>query len=118
MRFLADESCDFAVVRALRATGHDVLAVAELASGSDDAIVMDMAHHENRVLLTEDKDFGQLVYAHSQRSSGVILIRYPASARKTLPNAMVDLVSELASDLIGNFVVISPGRVRIGGRLP
>jgi predicted nuclease of predicted toxin-antitoxin system len=118
VRFLADESCDFAVVRALRATGHDVLAVAELAAGSDDAIVMDMAFRENRVLLTEDKDFGQLVYAHSQQSSGVIPIRYPASARMTLPNAVVALVSELARDLMGSFVVMSPGRVRIGGRLP
>ena len=118
MWFLADESCDFAVVRALRATDHDVLAVAELASGSDDAMVMDMACRENRVLLTEDKDFGQLVYAHSQRSSGVILIRYPTSARKTLSNAVVALVSEFGNDLISSFVVMSPGRVRIGGRLP
>lgn len=118
MRFLADETCDFAVVRALRTTGHDVLAVAELASGSDDAIVMDMAYRENRVLLTEDKDFGQLVYAHSQQSGGVILIRYPASARTTLPTAVVALVSNLTSDLIGSFVVMSPGRVRIGRRLP
>jgi predicted nuclease of predicted toxin-antitoxin system len=117
VRFLADESCDFSVVRALRGAGHDVLAIAELASGSDDAIVMDMAYHEKRVLLTEDKDFGQLVYAHSQQSSGVIFIRYPANARKTLRNAVAALVSELASDLIGSFVVISPGRVRIGGRL-
>lgn len=118
MRFLVDESCDFAVVRALPATGHDVLAVAELALGSDDAIVMDMAFRENRVLLTEDKDFGQLAYAHSQQSSGVILIRYPTSARKALPNAVVALMSELASDLMGNFVVMRPGQVRIGRRLP
>lgn len=118
MRFLADESCDFSVVRALRARGHDVLVVAELASGSDDTMVMDMACRENRILLTEDKDFGQLVYAHSQQSSGVILTRYPAGARKALPNAVVALVSELGNDLIGSFVVMSPGRVRIGGRLP
>lgn len=118
MKFLADESCDFAVVRALRALDHDVLAVAELASGADDAIVMDMAHRENRILLTEDKDFGQLVYAHSHQFSGVILVRYPASARKMLPNAVVGLVVKLASDLIGSFVVMSPGRVRIGGRRP
>jgi predicted nuclease of predicted toxin-antitoxin system len=118
VRFLADESCDFSVVRALRATGHDVLAVAELASGSDDAMVMEMASRENRILLTEDKDFGQLVYAYSQQSSGVIFIRYPTSARKTLPNALVALVSELGNDLIGSFVVLSPGRIRIGGPLP
>lgn len=112
MQFLADESCDFSVVRALRAVGHDVLAVAEIASGSDDSIVMDIAF---RVLLTEDKDFGQLVYSHSEPSSGVIFIRYPASARKALPKAVVTLVSEAEIDLVGRFVVMSPGRVRIGG---
>jgi len=116
VRFLADESCDFSVVRALRAAGHDVLAVAEVLSGSDDAVVMDLAFREYRVLLTEDKDFGQLVYAYSQQSSGVILIRYPASARKGLPEAVVTLVSRIAADLVGSFVVMSPGRVRIGGR--
>ena len=117
MRFLADESCDFSVVRALRAAGHDVVAVAEFLSGSDDAVVMDVAFREHRVLLTEDKDFGQLVYAHSQQSCGVIFIRYPADARKGLPEAVAVLVSRIAADLIGSFVVMSPGRVRIGGRV-
>jgi len=115
VRFLADESCDFSVVRALRAAGHEVLAVAELASGSDDSMVMDLALRENRVLLTEDKDFGQLVYAHSRQSNGVIFIRYPATVRKTLPKAVMTLVSKLEADLTGCFVVMSPGRVRIGG---
>lgn len=117
MRFLADESCDFSVVRALRAAGHDVLAVAELLSGSDDAIIMNLGLRENRILLTEDKDFGQLVCAHSQQSSGVILIRYPATARRTLPEAVVTLVLRPAADLSVSFVVMSPGRVRIGGRV-
>lgn len=116
MRFLADESCDFLVVRALRAAGHDVVAVTELMSGSDDATVMDVAFREHRILLTEDKDFGQLVYADSQQSSGVILIRYPASARKALPEAVVTIVSRLAADLSRSFIVITPGRIRIGGR--
>jgi predicted nuclease of predicted toxin-antitoxin system len=93
-----------------------VLAVAELAGGSDDSAVMDMALREGRVLLTEDKDFGQLVYAHSEQSTGVIFIRYPTDARKTLPKAAVTLISEFRTELIGSFVVMSPGRVRIGGR--
>lgn len=116
MRFLADESCDFSVVRALRSAGHDVLAVAELASGSDDAMVMNLALRERRVLLTEDKDFGQLVFAHSHQSGGVIFIRYPANARGTLPEAILALAAEGRTPLTGNFVVISPGRIRIGGR--
>lgn len=94
-----------------------MLAVAEIASGSDDTIVMDLAFRENRVLLTEDKDFGQLVYAHSQQSSGVIFIRYPANARKTLPKAVVALVSEPEVNLDSSFVVMTPGRTRVGGRV-
>lgn len=97
--------------------GHDVLAVAELAAGSDDAVIMEIALRETRILLTEDKDFGQLVYAHSKQSPGVIFIRYPAAARKALPKAVTDLISsETQADLTGSFVVMTPGRVRQGRR--
>jgi predicted nuclease of predicted toxin-antitoxin system len=58
VRFLADESCDFAVVRRLRAEGHDVAAVRDLAPGTADDAVVDIAVREQRILLTEDKDFG------------------------------------------------------------
>lgn len=61
LRFLADESCDFAVVRALRAEGYDVLAVSEVTRRSDDRELIDQAYRERRVLLTEDKDFGAFV---------------------------------------------------------
>ncbi len=84
--------------------------------GSDDTVVMDLAFREERILLTEGKDFGQLVYAHSQQSCGVILIRYAVGLRKTLPEAVVILVSERTVDLGRSFVMLSPGRVRIGGR--
>lgn len=98
--------------------GHDVLAVAELAAGLDDTAVMDIAVREERLLLTEDKDFGRLVYAYSQQSSGVIFIRYPALARQTLPKAITALISTKTQvDLSASFTVISPGRVRIGGRV-
>lgn len=76
---------------------------------------MDLALREKRILLTEDKDFGQLVYASAQPSGGVILIRYPASARKSLPKAVADLVRETGDQLADSFVVLQPGRIRIGG---
>jgi len=63
VRFLADESCDFGVVRILRANGHDVLAVSEISPRLSDEDVALWARREDRVLLTEDKDFGQLVCA-------------------------------------------------------
>jgi predicted nuclease of predicted toxin-antitoxin system len=116
MRFLADECCDFAAVRALRAHGHDVLAVSEFQQRSVDQDVMGLALAENRILLTEDKDFGWLVFAGRMDSPGVILIRFPASARRLLAGAVVKLVSEHASQLEGAFVVLQPGAARIGFR--
>ena len=56
MRFLADECCDFAAVRALRTHGRDVLAVSEFQSRSVDPDLMGLALTESRILLTEDKD--------------------------------------------------------------
>ena len=75
MRFLADESCDFAVVRALRAAGHDVSTVSDVTPGAEDHIVAALADSESRVLLTEDKDFGQLAYASGHSTSGVVPVR-------------------------------------------
>ena len=115
MRFLADESCDFAVVRALRTAGHDVLAVADISPRSNDQEVIELAVREARILLTEDKDFGQLVYANAQPSGGIIFIRFPSRSRKALPKTVLDLIKEKGEGLTSKFVVLSPGRVRIGG---
>ena len=94
LRFLADESCDFAVVRALRAEGYDVLAVSEVMRRSDDRELIDLASREKRVVLTEDKDFGWLVFVSHADSAGVILIRFPGNARQTLVQAVRQVVRE------------------------
>ena len=86
MRFLADESCDFAIVRALRAAGHDVLAVAERAPSADDPDIIHLARGEERILLTEDKDFGQLVFAHGHHAHGILFLRYPRTVRDLIAN--------------------------------
>jgi len=114
MRFLADESCDFAVVRALRKVGFDVLAVSELSPRADDTAVIELASQEETILLTEDKDFGQLVYAEQKANRGVVLIRFPASARPALPKAVLDLLNEHRDTLGDRFTVLQPGRVRFG----
>jgi len=114
LRFLADESCDFAVVRALRADGYDVFAVSEVTRRSDDSELIEQAHRENRVLLTEDKDFGWLVFVSHVESPGVILIRFPGNARQTLVQAIRQVVREQGEQLVGAFVVTQPGHIRIG----
>jgi predicted nuclease of predicted toxin-antitoxin system len=113
LEFLADESCDFAVVRALRAAGYNVSAVSELTSRSVDRDLIEQSALEERILLTEDKDFGWLVYVSQAESAGVILIRYPGHARQSLPQAVITLVKNQGEQLIGAFAVLEPGYVRI-----
>jgi predicted nuclease of predicted toxin-antitoxin system len=114
VRFVADESCDFAVVRALRAAGHDVTAIAEVSPRAEDEDVMTLALQEHRMLLTEDKDFGRLVHAGRPAAPGVLLLRFGARARTGMATTVVELVKQRGADLAGRFVVVTPGRVRIG----
>ncbi|NTU64456.1 MAG: DUF5615 family PIN-like protein [Chloroflexi bacterium] len=113
LHFLADESCDFAVVRALRAASFDVFAVSEVAVRSIDRDLIEQANREHRILITEDKDFGWLVFASHVDSPGVILIRFPGNLRRTLAPAIVQLVQDQGDNLRGSFVVVQPGRIRI-----
>jgi len=113
MQFLADESCDFIVVRALRAAGHDVLAVSEFQQRSIDRQLMEAAFTERRILITEDKDFGWLAYVAHLDNPGVILIRFPGAARLALAETVTRMVRELGPKLTGSFVVVRPGSVRV-----
>lgn len=111
LQFLADESCDFAAVRSLRAEGFDVLSVAEAMVGADDESVIALSLREGRILLTEDKDFGQLVFAAGRKSLGVVLLRFPAGARSVIGARMLELVRKHSDRLVGSFVVLQPERI-------
>ncbi len=113
MRFLADECCDRAVVRALRAGGYDVLSVSEITPRAEDSHVIRLALREKRILVTEDKDFGQLVFAHGQKTIGVIFLRFPTSARRQISKDVLRLVKQQGERLEGSFVTVQPGRVRM-----
>ena len=91
MRFIADESCDFAVI--------------------------ERALAERRVLLTEGKDFGQLVFASRRPAAGVVFIRFPAGARARLAAEVLAFVQAHEAALADSFCTLQPGRARIS-RLP
>ena len=112
MKFLADESCDFAVVRGLRQARYDVLAICETAPAMDDMDVIQLAGKEKRILITEDKDFGQIFYSFTGKKHTVILIRYPNNIRQALVLDVVSLIKAHGKKIVGCFVVVQPGRIR------
>jgi predicted nuclease of predicted toxin-antitoxin system len=95
MNFMADESCAAPVICALREAGHDVVAIAEVARGAPDEQVLERALSERRVIITEDHDFGELVYARGRSSPGVILVRFHSRARLAKPPTVVEAVAKL-----------------------
>ena len=116
MNFVADESCAMPVIHALREAGHDVIAIAEIARGATDEDVLEQAVDAKRVPITEDRDFGELVYARGHSSAGVILVRFHSRMRRAKAATVVEAVSKSGSRLEDAFTVVEPGRVRISSR--
>jgi len=76
MKIVADEGVDRQVVEQLRRENHEVIYVAELAPGISDDEVLQLANERGAVLLTADKDFGELVFRLNRTSGGIMLIRW------------------------------------------
>ncbi len=75
MKFLIDENLGIKVPQYLRSLGFDIISISELSPGIADQKVLNLANTENRILITQDKDFGELVFKEGLLHSGVILLR-------------------------------------------
>src|SRR5690348_5368985 len=76
MILLADENVQRTVVESLRQRGYDVRHIRELTPGVSDDEVLSMATRDSAILLTYDRDFGELVFRQRQVATGVILVRF------------------------------------------
>ena len=112
MNLLADECCDALLVHGLRSDRHDVLYVKETAPGADDQTVVQLATSQQRILLTEDKDFGELVVRLKVPAYGVVLLRInPADTALKLAR-LRDLLTHHALRLPAAFVVVDEFKAR------
>jgi hypothetical protein len=68
------------------------------------------------VLITEDRDFGELVYARGRSAAGVVFVKFPSRARRAKPAALVEAAAKLGVRLRDGFTVVEPGRVRLARR--
>lgn len=113
MRLCADENLPADCVTALRVNGHDVLWIRETMPGATDEEVIARAMHEQRLLLTFDKDFGELVYHRGRKAvAGIVLFRvaFPSA------DAVAEFVTRLLAsrdDWFGNFSVIDDRSIRM-----
>ncbi len=117
MRLLANENFPGDAIEALRNDGHDVLWIRTAAPGSDDRAVLARAQTERRILLTFDKDFGELAFrAKLPSSSGIVLFRISAPSAAHVARVVVSILGS-REDWAGHFSVVDDRRIRMS-RLP
>jgi predicted nuclease of predicted toxin-antitoxin system len=113
VNLLADESIDRQIVDALREKGYIIGYVAEMEPGISDDAVLELANREGVLLLTADKDFGELVFRLRRLSSGVVLIRLAGLSPIKKSEIVVSFIMKHFNELKESFSVITPMGMRI-----
>ena len=113
MNLLADESIDKPIVDRLRQDGHSVLYIADFAPSIDDDTVLQRANQNSALLITADKDFGELVFRQGRIHVGVVLVRLANLPSQAKARIVSTVFARHRNELLNAFSVISPERVRI-----
>lgn len=113
MSFLADENMPLPSVALLRAAGHEVASIREDSPGGSDIQVLARAVSERRMLLTLDRDFGDLIYGQGQPAPpGIVYFRFGGGILREPAERLLDILGTGEVVLEGNFTVIGRGHVR------
>jgi predicted nuclease of predicted toxin-antitoxin system len=116
MRFIVDECTGPAAAQWLRVQQHDVFSVYEEGRGMDDDEIIQKAFAENRILITNDKDFGEKIYRQDWSHRGVVLLRLDDERAVIKIDALRRLLAGYADRLADHYVVVTETRVRFARR--
>jgi predicted nuclease of predicted toxin-antitoxin system len=117
LKFMVDVGVGKKVERWLREAGYDVAAVREIDPRAGDREILKLAVEDSRIVLTMDKDFGELVYRLGKAHTGVLVLRMEDADGDEKTNIVKDILLQHADKLEGNFCVYKDGTLRIS-RLP
>lgn len=113
MKLVADESVDFSIIRNLREKEFEVISILEDYSGISDIEVLQIAVQNNCLLITEDKDFGELTYRLKQKHCGVLLIRLNDVPRQNRIILAVESIVNYFEKIENSFAVLNKQGLRI-----
>lgn len=113
MNLLADESVDFGIIEALRTQGYKVEAIIEINPSIDDDEILEIAIEKDSLLLTEDKDFGELTYRLKKPNRGILLIRLSGLTIEKKIEMVLETLDKYENELKDHFSVLSANKLRI-----
>lgn len=111
--FIVDECTGMAVVHFLRAQGFDVIGVSEQMPQAIDSDILALALAEQRVVVTNDKDFGDMVFRDARRHAGILLLRLADDRAETKIRVVAAVLAQHGDKLVNHFVVATEQNIRL-----
>lgn len=112
MKFLIDESIEYRIVTFLRNIGYNTLSVVESFPSLDDKTILSIAYNENRIIITNDKDFGELIYKLQLPHKGIILFRLFEENYQSKEDKLQLILKKFKSKLQNTFTIVSKNKIR------
>ncbi|TAE86682.1 MAG: toxin-antitoxin system, toxin component [Bacteroidetes bacterium] len=111
MVILADENIEHALITKLK-EHFDVISIDDSHRGASDTEIAALAVKQNAIILTEDKDFGDLVFIHQNNHLSVVLLRYTFNERNELHEVLIHLLQQKSFELMGKFTTVTSKKIR------
>ena len=109
MKFLVDANLGRKFTNLIKNTGHDAAFINDISRNASDEDILILSDREKRIVISADKDFGELIFKSGKSSEGVILIRIKTSD----PKRRFEMVKDSLDKAEGNFVVVEEGQTRV-----
>lgn len=113
LKFIVDECVGSLVAKWLIENGYDAISVIAEMKGSKDITILNRAVAENRIIITSDKDFGDIVFHKKAQHTGIVLIRLKNGSPAHKIKALENLFNNYGDQLTDNFIVISDANIRV-----
>jgi predicted nuclease of predicted toxin-antitoxin system len=113
LKILADECCQSAIVAALRSDGHDVQYAAEDFPSTPDQDLLSRAFKDERIILTEDRDFCELVFLNKRPTYGIVLIRINQAKRQERIVRLREVFTNHSAELPHAMVTVTLTNIRV-----
>ncbi len=113
MKYLADENIEYPVIGLLKQNGIEVIAVRDIMKGATDTEIIHFALKNNYLIITSDKDFGELTFRLHKPSCGIILLRVKEADNKQKADILLKAIKTLTDATVNKFIVVDERKIRI-----
>ncbi len=113
MKFLADENLEYSIISFLRERDIDVIAVRDILKGAPDAEIIYYAFQNNLIIITSDKDFGELTFRLRKPNHGIVLMRIAEDNPESKADLLWKSLQKLGDKVMNKFVVVEKNSIRV-----